>query len=77
MTSYRRKRIQVGLLSTFLRDSCIVGKSQQFFKLRDDKLCFIVNGFDKYDRMRITIFAFFSLHYQNINKNISHNIVYY
>ena len=27
-------------------DSCIAGKSQQFLKLRDDKLYTIVNGFN-------------------------------
>ena len=38
---------QVDLISTFLCDSCIAGKSQQFSKLKDDKLYSIVNGFDK------------------------------
>ena len=30
----RRRMYQVGLLSAFLCDSCIAGKSQQFFKLK-------------------------------------------
>ena len=33
---------------TFYCDTCIAGKSQQFFKLRGDKLYSIMNGFNKY-----------------------------
>ena len=38
---------QVALRSTFLCDSCIAGKNQQFFKIKDDKLYSILNGIGK------------------------------
>ena len=46
---------KVGLLVTFLWDSCIAGKSQQVFKLGDNKLYTrtIVNSFDKYISINI------------------------
>ena len=41
---------QLGLLSIFLCESCVAGKSQQFFKLRNKNSYTrtIVNSFDKY-----------------------------
>ena len=53
---------QVGLLSTFLCDSCITGKIEHFFKLRDDKLytCTTVNSFDKYVYININSALLFS-----------------
>ena len=36
---------QIGLLSTFLCDSCIAGKSQQFLKVRDDELYLYIKHF--------------------------------
>ena len=39
---------EIDLLSTFLCDSSIAGKRQQFFKHSDEKLYSIVNGFDKH-----------------------------
>ena len=39
---------QIGLLSIFLCDAWIAGKSQLSFKLRDNEFYSIVNGFDKY-----------------------------
>ena len=56
---------QVGLLSTFLCDSCTARKSLQFSKkFRNDKLYTIVNSFDKYVQTNINsalIFSFFFL----------------
>ena len=65
---------QVNLLSTFLCNPYIAGKSrQQLFKLWDGKLYTKVNGFDNY----VVYYYLRFLDYKNINENIFHNKVYY